>query len=314
MSKDNENQPAPDVNAAENKKELVAVEPFAKIPKDLLQPAQQIAGFAKGLVGHKRAGEFITQLAVMSERMPDLAKCTTESLVSALMACVNLDLMPNTPEQDAIVIPYFNRNKNRFEAQFQVMYQGLVKLAYRSGQIKTMDAELVFEGDEFDYRLGVDRRLDHKPDLDVDRTDYSKVKFAYVTVKLLNGETKFEILTRKELDKVQETSKAGSTDAPWSKWPEAMAKKSVVKRITKLLPKSTSDNQLAYASALDSWSEAGLLRLQNGRLVEAEEKETSEDRQARIKEAENERKGLINGDFNAVPMEPATEGENDKNS
>lgn len=302
-----------DQNKEQGKAELEEVTPFAKVPKDLVRPAQLIAGYARALVGDKRAGEFVMQLAVMADKMPDLAKCTTESLVAAMMACVNLDLMPNTPEQDAIVIPY-RRKDGSVDAQFQVMVNGLVKLAYRSGQIKTIDSELVFEGDKFDYQLGTDRKLKHKPNLDIDRTDYSKVKFAYCTVKLMNGEIKFEILSRKELDKVRGVSKAKSDDSPWNVWPEAMAKKSVVKRASKLLPKSTTDNQLAFAAALDSWSEAGLLRLENGRLTQAEEKESSDNRKERIRKAEEERDGMMNGDFTPGPVAPSAppkEGENE---
>jgi recombination protein RecT len=61
-----------------------------------------------------------------------------------------------------------------------------------------------------------EERLTHKPDLDTDRTDYSKVTRVYAIAKLANGETQFVVLSRSELEKVRVSAKAKSTDSPWN--------------------------------------------------------------------------------------------------
>lgn len=220
--------------------------------------------YAKGLVGDDRAAQFAAQLQLMKQEMPALANCNNDSILAAMMACVHVDLMPNTPEQLAFVIPYAGR------ATFQLGYKGLIRLAQRSGQVRAMNAELVFAGDKFKVTLGTSRKLVHEPSFDVDRTDYSKVTHAYVTAVLANGEEYFEVMSRTELDKVQQTAQAKSTDAPWKKWPEAMAKKTVIKRATKLLPASLEDQRMQYAVHYDNLAEAGRLAFNNGKVIEGE--------------------------------------------
>ena len=59
------------------------------------------------------------------------------------------------------MIPY--KNKGQVECQFQFGYKGLLELAYRSGQIQTIQAETVYEADVFEYELGLYPKLIHKP-------------------------------------------------------------------------------------------------------------------------------------------------------
>ena len=221
-----------------------------------VSPRQEVANlvrsYATRLTNDHRAQQFYAQLSLMSKNNPRLAEASADSLLSAVMACVHLDLMPNTPEQYAFVIPYGK------VAQFQLGYRGMIELAYRGGVVKSINAELVFPEDDFKVELGTDRTLIHSPSFEVeDRTDYSKAIAVYATARLNNGEVVFEVLTKKDLDKVQKTVKATTGDTPWSKWPESMAKKTAIKRLLKYLPSSTTDNRLAMGAAWDSMSEGG---------------------------------------------------------
>lgn len=253
--------------------------------------ARLVENYAKRITSSERAQQFSTQISIMAQREPRIKAASPQSVVEAMMACVSVDLMPNTPEQLAYIIPYGER------VQFQLGYKGLIALMYRSGQVQSVNAELVFEGDEFDVTLGSDRGLKHKPNFDVDRTDYKLVTHAYATVKLTNGEIIFDVMTRKELDKVKDFAKAKSTDAPWATWPEAMAKKTVVKRITKLLPASNTDDRLQYAVTIDSWAQAGRMKLDGDRIIEGEVIDESEDRRARMEAAVARRKELTKTNF-----------------
>lgn len=244
-----------DKNVGVDEKKEVSISPVKKMQ-------QMVAGYAKPLTDDQRAKEFAARISIMAKDQPKIAQAivqSPDSFLTAMMACVTLDLMPNTPEQDAHIIPYMNNRTGKMEIQYQTGYPGLLKLARRSGEIQTIDVELVFQGDTFDVELGTDRKIVHKPDFDVDRTDYSKMTHAYFTVKLSNGEKQFVVMTRKEIDKVQATVKAKSTDAPWQTWPEAMARKTVIKRAAKILPKSTRDKSFSTAVQMDSLAEAGKL-------------------------------------------------------
>lgn len=238
--------------------------------------------YARSLANDERARQFVTQIAVMAKREPKFLKCSPESIATSMIACVHLDLMPNTPEGLAYIIPYENKQFETFDAQFQLGYKGLVQLAYRSGAINAINAELVFPEDDFEVDYGL-RTLSHKPNLERDRTNYSEATAVYAVASLPNGGRAFEVMSRSEIDKIKNTVKAKSTDAPWSIWPEAMVKKTVIKRLAKVLPSSSKD-KLQYATALDSWAEAGKLRLKDGQLVEDEIKiERSDEEKEAIK-------------------------------
>lgn len=259
-----------------------------------LSPLQETAGlvarYAANLIDDKRAQQFHAQLSLMAKQDPKIATCTNDSILTAMMACVHLDLMPNTPQQHAFVIPYNNKNKGVVELQFQLGYKGLKVLAERSGQVKKIEAELVFEGDKFSYQLGLNRKLTHRPSMDVNRTDYKLVKAAYTVILLSNGEQVFDVMTRPELNKIQDTAKASATDAPWKKWPEAMAKKTVLKRALKLVPSSAEDNRLEYAAIYDSWAEAGKLRVgEKGKLEQG-----SKDQGKSEEQVKNDAKQILN--------------------
>lgn len=233
-----------------------------------LQKVQSdVVKYVSNLQSEERAAEFATRVALISrdnKALRDAINANPDSFLTALLASASLDLMPNTPEQLAHIIPYGN------SVQFQVGYKGLIKLARRSGEVLTISAENVFKGDDFEVQYGSERTIRHIPDFDVDRTDYSLVTHAYAVAKLKNGETQFAVMTRKELDKIQKIVKSKSTDTPWQQWPERQSIKTVLKRLTQLLP-SSADDLLQKAVRMDSLAEGGKLKVDtSGNIIEGE--------------------------------------------
>lgn len=229
-----------------------------------------VARYAQKLLNDdkERADKFLTQLAVLGSKEPKLLNCTPESLTASLLACVHLDLIPNTPEGLAYIIPYKNNRLGRYEAQFQIGYKGLAQLAYRSGAISAINAELVFPEDTFDVDLGM-RTINHRPDLTIDRTNYSKAVAVYAVATLPNGDRVFDVLSPSEIEKIRKTVKFVSTDSPWKNWEESMVKKTAIKRLTKILPQSATDNRLQYAAEWDSLAQMRKLKVaDNGQLIE----------------------------------------------
>jgi recombination protein RecT len=244
----------------------------AKVETKQLLPIQKVQAdiikFGRDKVGDERAKEFAIHAALVARANPKIMNVINknpDSFFTAYMASLSLDLMPNTVEREASLIPYGD------SIQFIPEYRGLIKAARRSGEILTLNAELVFEGEEFEVSLGSDRKLIHKPKLEQDRTQYDKMIYAYATAKLTNGETVFAAMSRGEIDKIQRTVKTQSTDTPWKAWPERMAIKTVIKRLTQILPKS-NDDSLARAVAYDNLSESGKLRFdrESGEIIEGE--------------------------------------------
>ena len=94
--------------------------------------------------------ERFTRIALSAlNNTPALRQCSPISFMAALMNATQLGLEPNTPLGQAYLIPY--KNKGQLEVQFQVGYKGLIDLAYRNGQMQTIQAQAVYENDVFEY-------------------------------------------------------------------------------------------------------------------------------------------------------------------
>ena len=173
---------------------------------------------------------------------PELANCIPLSFIAALMNAAQLGLEPNTPLGQAYLIPY--KNKGILECQFQLGYKGLIDLAYRTGQIQVIQAQVVREFDYFEYQYGLDSKLVHKPG-DGER---GEVTYVYGFFKLLSGGFGFEVSNKADMDAfASKYSKSfGSKYSPWAEDYEAMAKKSIIKRALKYAPVS-SDFQKALS-------------------------------------------------------------------
>ena len=166
---------------------------------------------------------------------PKLGNCTPQSFLGAMMNAAQLGLEPNTPLGQAYLIPFENRKKGITECQFQIGYKGLIDLAYRSGEVKMIDAQTVYENDEFEYELGIDPVLKHKPA----RTNRGNPIYFYATLKLTNGGQGFQVMS---IEDVQEHAKKYSktyNNGPWQTNFEEMAKKTVLKKLLKYAPLKT---------------------------------------------------------------------------
>src|SRR5438552_13330063 len=98
--------------------------------------------------------ERLMRVALMTiSRTPALAECTPHSLLKSFMTATQLGLEVGGPLGEAYLVPYWNNtNGRRFrEAQFILGYRGMISLARRSGQIAYVEAQVVRQGDEFEF-------------------------------------------------------------------------------------------------------------------------------------------------------------------
>lgn len=163
---------------------------------------------------------------------PKLGNCTPASFLGAMMTSAQLGLEVNTPLGQAYVLPY--SNKGVLEAQFQIGYKGLIDLAYRSGEVESIQAHIVYENDVFDCEYGLEPKLVHKP-ADSDRGEPVKV---YAVFKTKSGGFGFEVMSMDDVRRhAAKYSKAyNSSFSPWKTNFEEMAKKTVLKRVLKYAP------------------------------------------------------------------------------
>ena len=163
---------------------------------------------------------------------PQLGACTPQSFLGAMMTAAQLGMEPNTPLGQAYLIPY--RNHGTDEVQFQLGYKGMMDLAYRSGQVSTIQAHTVRENDKFTYELGLDPKLEHVPA----RSDRGAAIYYYAVIRMKDGGFCFAVMSKEEVEAhARKYSKAYSSGySPWKTNFDEMAKKTVLKRALKYAP------------------------------------------------------------------------------
>lgn len=163
---------------------------------------------------------------------PKLQETTPQSFLGAMMTAAQLGVEPNTPLGQAYLIPYYNNKAKRLECQFQLGYKGLLDLVYRSGEVSTVQAHVVYENDEFDYSFGLEPKLNHVPALG----DRGAPKYVYAVFRMKDGGFGYEVMSMDEVRQHAIKYSKSYNAGPWQTNFEEMAKKTVLKRVLKYAP------------------------------------------------------------------------------
>lgn len=211
-------------NAIEEKKEVSPV----KAMGDLLKRMHtQIEKALPSVITPERFTRIALTAYSKNER---LQECTVESFLGSMMQAAQLGVEPNTPLGQAYLIPY--RNRGVMEVQFQLGYRGMIDLAYRSGEVQNIQAHEVYENDTFEYELGLEPKLRHVPAL----KDRGNVILYYAVFKLTNGGVGFEVMSKQDVEAFAKKKSKTYGTGPWQSDFDAMAKKTLVKRLLKFAP------------------------------------------------------------------------------
>lgn len=217
---------------------------------------------AAALPKHMNAERMARVAMTCIRTTPKLLQCSPESLFGAVIQCAQLGLEPSNGLGHAYLLPFDKREKGAdgrwhtvgTDVQLIIGYRGMIDLARRSGQIISIEARAVYEGDVFECSLGLDSSLVHKPDWDnPNRGNAEFLRFVYAVAKLKDGGVQFEVLSRQGVEAIRARSKAGNS-GPWATDYEAMALKSVTRRLFKWLPVSI---EMQAAVGLDEAGERG---------------------------------------------------------
>lgn len=169
---------------------------------------------------------------------PGLREANPGSLLGAVMESAQLGLEPG-PLGHCYLLPF--RNKGKMECQFIIGYKGMIELARRSGHIESIYAHAVYENDEFDYELGLNPKLVHKPTMSTDKGEYIG---SYAVAHFKDGGYQMEFMPKAEIEKRRNSSPSGrSKYSPWNNHYEEMANKTVIRHMWKYLPISVEIQQ-----------------------------------------------------------------------
>ena len=208
--------------------------------------------FEDALANHKKSIESVLPKGMDSARfcrmainavMKDskLLECSPQSFLMAVINCAETGLEPTLGQ--AAFVPY------KGQVKFIPMYGGLINLIYNTGFVTAVNANVVREGDKFEYELGTNGfiKFKEKPNNDAELT------YAYAIANMKGGGQVFVVLHKRDVLKRQAVSpSAKSEHSPWQKWTEEQWKKSAIKALVKLLPKSI---ELSRAIELDNQAE-----------------------------------------------------------
>lgn len=183
--------------------------------------------------------------SVISEyiRNENLWQCTGMSLFRCAEQAAVLNLEIGGVLGHSYLVPYNNSKKlpdGLKEAQFQLGYKGLIVLAHRTGQLRgTPRPVSVRHGETIKIMQGSDAKIVHEPiehaSVDPQGKDITHV---YVTLKYKNGGEDFEVMSRDQIEKHRfKYSKMPNSPAWKDAW-EAMAWKTVIRKLLKRCPMS----------------------------------------------------------------------------
>lgn len=173
------------------------------------------------------ARQFVADISTVVSGNYKLQSCDAGSILSAGLVAQSLKLPLTQSLGYAYVVPYGTK------AQFQIGYKGLIQLAIRTGQYKTIGARPVHEGEYVGQdKYGEDTfKFDHKYDLE-------KVVGYYAYFELMNGFSKSIYWTVEQCEahgsRYSEAHKGKNRGGEYDRWSSAfddMALKTVLKQL-----------------------------------------------------------------------------------
>ena len=196
----------------------------------------------------KSAQSFMSSILTIVRGNSKLRECSADSILAAAGIAAALKLPINPSLGFAFIVPY------KGHATFQIGWKGFVQLAMRSGQYRTLNSGAVREGqiEEIDFVTGEITRGEKISDEVVGYCAY---------MELLNGFNKSLYMTIDEIkfhaEKYSQSFaydiKSGRKTSVWSTNFDAMAKKTVLKKLLSTFGIISIDQQsIALATALQA--------------------------------------------------------------
>lgn len=232
----------------ENKVVKFTPETFSKIA-----PKMEMAGFKPEDVARE-----ISFAVQQIHKNPQLQKCTTLSLLTAVANVSNIGLSLNPAAKESYLIPRWNGQLKCMEAALEPSYVGLVKLLTDTGSVTAIVCQLVYENDKFSIDLA-DNRNPVKHGIDPMKKR-GEVVGVYALATLPGGDRQVEWMMKDEVYEIRDRSetykayKEGKIKScTWVTDEGEMSRKTVLKRIYKYLPRTermqTIDNAIQTDNA-----------------------------------------------------------------
>lgn len=217
-----------------------------------IEQSMRDAGFSPERV--KQELSFALQIINKSQQ---LQKCSGESILTAVANISNIGLSLNPAAKEAYLIPRWNNNAKSMEASLEASYVGLVKLLTDAGSVTSMNCQLVRENDDFSIDLANnDNPVRHGINPKIAR---GEIIGAYALGTLVGGDRQVEYMPLEEIEAIRERSETYKAykenkikSCTWATDFGEMARKTVIRRIYKFLPRTEQMSRIDQAVQLDN--------------------------------------------------------------
>jgi len=180
----------------------------------------------------------VLQETVNKDKQPVLTACSKPSIANALLDMAVQGLNPG--KKQCYFIAYGNK------LLCQRSYFGTMAVAREVAGATNIWAEVVYEGDVFEYSLSKGQKSIKEHTQKLENIDSGTILAAYCVLDFEGKPSHTEIMTMAQIRKSWEKSKAnlGSPAATHSMFPDEMCKRTVISRACKRFINSSADNNL----------------------------------------------------------------------
>lgn len=213
--------------------------------KTTLQSGPVRSAINRALPRHLKPEKIISAAMTAVSLQPKLLDCDSNTVLRSVILASQLGLEPGGALGSAYLVPYGR------QCQLIVGYRGLIDLARRSGQVLGVEARVVYDCDEFHIEYGTESKVVHTPAQE--RPEGSRFLGAYAVIHIRDGRPLIEWMSKTEIDRIRNLSRAGKS-GPWADHFDEMARKTVVRRAMKYAPLTT---ELATAIQADEQADRG---------------------------------------------------------
>lgn len=224
-----------------SKQIATAQEPERRTATDLIESMR--GEFVKALPAHVSVDHFMRLALTELRSSPQLAECSAESLLGALMLGARTGLEVGGPLGELYLTPRALTDRATGKRTWTVVpiigYRGLIKLARNTGKVGAIDAELVREGDRFEMGFDLARGGKFVEWTPADFAEDRPVIGVLAHAELIGAGVQFRYLP---IEKVIERKKRGAAGdrGPWATDLDAMIRKTGLRHLSSVLPQSTA--------------------------------------------------------------------------
>lgn len=165
---------------------------------------------------------------------------------SAVACCLWAMQRKLDPGTDVYLVPYGGKITPIISPD------GVIKLLFRTGMVRAVNARYVFNGETFDYELGSKQWVTHKKNgvrppaaysggqVAENIAEWNLLAYAYAIIDLKDGGQTIEVLDKADIAYFKSLSPTGTSQfGGWAKFPAAFGRKAALKQAAKFVPKES---------------------------------------------------------------------------